>query len=48
MPPPKMRPITAKAAYLDCIKQIHENKLKASISIKLSALGAMFDAELCQ
>jgi len=32
---------------MECIKQIRQNKLKASISIKLSALGAMFDPELC-
>jgi proline dehydrogenase len=38
----------SKNAYLECIKQIHENKLKASISIKLSALGSMFDTDLCQ
>jgi proline dehydrogenase len=39
---------SSMAAYMDCIKQIHQNKLKASISIKLSALGAIFDEELCQ
>ena len=38
----------AVTAHLDCIRQIHQNRLKASISIKLSALGAMFDADLCQ
>lgn len=39
---------TAMAAYLDCMKQIQENQLKASISIKLSALGAVIDPDLCQ
>ena len=39
---------TAMASYLDCIHQIHQSKLKASISIKLSALGAMFDPDLCR
>ena len=34
------------AAYLDCITQIHGENLKASISIKLSSLGAMFDPDL--
>jgi proline dehydrogenase len=37
----------ATNAYLECIKEIHKNNLKASISIKLSALGAMFDEDLC-
>jgi proline dehydrogenase len=36
----------AMAAYLDCITQIHDEKLKASISIKLSSVGAMFDPDL--
>jgi proline dehydrogenase len=35
------------AAYMDCIKQIHQNNLRASISIKLSSLGEIFDKELC-
>ena len=39
---------SSMAAYEDCIKLIHQNNLKASISIKLSALGAMFDEELCK
>jgi len=34
------------AAYMDCINQIRQNNLRASISIKLSALGATFDEEL--
>ena len=38
----------AMAVYMDCIKQIRQNDLDASISIKLSALGAMFDKELCR
>ena len=38
----------AMSAYLDCIKQIRHNELNASISLKLSALGGMFDPELCQ
>ena len=36
----------AMSAYVDCIGQIHDEKLKASISIKLSSLGAMFDPDL--
>jgi proline dehydrogenase len=36
------------SAYRECIEQIHQNSLGASISIKLSALGGMFDADLCQ
>jgi proline dehydrogenase len=39
---------SAKVAYKECIKQIHENDLAASISVKLSSLGSMFDAEQCQ
>ena len=39
---------SSMAAYMDCIKQIHQNNLRASISIKLSALGAIFDEELCK
>lgn len=39
---------SAKAAYLECIGQINQNKLNASISIKLSALGGMFDEDLCK
>jgi proline dehydrogenase len=38
----------AMTSYLECIKQIHQNNLKASISIKLNSLGAMFDTDLCQ
>ena len=39
---------SARVAYLDCIGKVHQNKLKASISIKLSALGTIFDADLCK
>lgn len=38
----------SKSAYLECIEQIHRNKLGASTSVKLSALGGMFDTDLCQ
>jgi proline dehydrogenase len=38
----------SRDAYQECIRQIQLNKLGASISIKLSALGGMFDQELCQ
>ena len=38
---------SAMAAYLECVGQIHQNNLKASISVKPSALGSMFDEDLC-
>jgi proline dehydrogenase len=39
---------SAKAAYKECIDQICQRKLNASISIKLSALGGMFEADLSE
>jgi proline dehydrogenase len=36
------------AAYISTIKAIHGNKLKSSLAVKLTALGANFDKTLCQ
>jgi proline dehydrogenase len=38
----------AVKAYLCCARSIRENSLDASISVKLTALGAIFDRDVCR
>ncbi|HZD44358.1 MAG TPA: proline dehydrogenase family protein, partial [Methanomicrobiales archaeon] len=39
---------TSREAYLSCIRSIQQKSLNASVSVKLTTIGAIFDQAFCQ